>query len=157
MIAAIVSGGQTGVDRAALDAALESGFPCGGWCPKGRRAEDGPLAAKYPLREAPVAAYPARTARNVRDSDGTVVLLRGSPDRGTALTIALAEKARRPLLVLDLDAWTPADAADQVLAWAEPAQIGVLNVAGQRESGQPGVYSQALAVLRHLLAAVRPA
>src|SRR5207248_6603939 len=89
MFTKIVSGGQTGVDRAALDVALEVGLPCGGWGPQGRRAEDGPLPERYPLRETASAAYPARTARNVREADGTLILTRGEPDRGTALTARL--------------------------------------------------------------------
>ena len=88
----IVSGGQTGVDRAALDVALELGLPCGGWCPQGRRAEDGPIDPRYPLRETRAAAYPVRTRWNVRDSDGTLILTRGRPDRGTALTADLAKR-----------------------------------------------------------------
>src|SRR5204862_1053873 len=92
MIARVVSGGQTGVDRAALDVALGLGLPCGGWCPKGRRAEDGPLPERYPLRETPWSGYPQRTQWNVRDSDGTLVLLNGEPDRGTRLTIELAAR-----------------------------------------------------------------
>lgn len=155
VIRRIVSGGQTGVDRAALDAALEQGFPCGGWCPKGRRAEDGPLPSRYPLREAPVAAYPARTARNVRDSDGTLILLRATADRGTDLTRRLAERGRRPLLILDLEEQSPADAAEAIARWAETHGVEVLNVAGPRESGQPGIYALALAVLRLLISAAR--
>src|SRR5947209_11260398 len=89
MIAKIVSGGQTGVDRAALDVALELGLPCGGWCPKGRRSEGGRIPERYPLRETTSAAYPARTRRNVLYSDGTLVLTNGPPTGGTALTIEL--------------------------------------------------------------------
>jgi hypothetical protein len=73
----IISGGQTGVDRGALDAALEASFPCGGWCPKGRKAEDGPIPARYPLKEMDGPAYRLRTERNVRDSDGTLILFFG--------------------------------------------------------------------------------
>src|SRR5947209_13063019 len=96
MVAKIVSGGQTGVDRAALDVALELGLPCGGWCPRGRRAEDGPLPARYPLTETSWEGYPQRTRWNVRDSDGTLILTRGQPDRGTALTIKLAQRLGKP-------------------------------------------------------------
>src|SRR5262245_51361441 len=74
VISKIVSGGQTGVDRAALDVALELGIPCGGWCPKGRLAEDGPIPERYPLKETTLRVYPQRTEWNVRDSDGTLVL-----------------------------------------------------------------------------------
>src|SRR5438034_2919753 len=144
MFTRIVSGGQTGVDRAALDVALGRGLPCGGWCPKGRRAEDGPLPPRYPLQETSSTAYPQRTALNVRDSDGTLILTRGEPDRGTALTIRLAERYRKPRLVLDL-AEAPEPAA--VRAWAEAQRLHVLNVAGPREKSKPGVYADAKAFL----------
>src|SRR5512135_124388 len=103
MVARIVSGGQTGVDRAALDAARQLGLECGGWCPRGRRAEDGKVASGYPLRETPSEDYAQRTEWNVRDSDATLVLTHGRPAGGTALTIAVARRLGKPLLVLDLD------------------------------------------------------
>jgi len=144
----IISGGQTGVDRAALDVALELGLPCGGWCPRGRRAEDGPLSPRYPLVETPRKAYPQRTEWNVRDADGTLVLFRGAPDRGTSLTLALAKRYGRPRLALDL-------AGDidpgQVRSWLAAGDIQVLNVAGPRESRTPGIYLEAARFLRALL------
>ncbi|MEZ6054758.1 MAG: putative molybdenum carrier protein, partial [Planctomycetaceae bacterium] len=85
----IVSGGQTGVDRAALDVGLDLDLPCGGWCPRGRKAEDGPIDERYPLKETESAKYDVRTRRNVRDSDGTLVLTVGDPIGGTALTVAV--------------------------------------------------------------------
>jgi predicted Rossmann fold nucleotide-binding protein DprA/Smf involved in DNA uptake len=103
MLRQVVSGGQTGVDRAALDAALEAGIPCGGWCPKGRIAEDGRLPSRYPLRETPSDSYAQRTEWNVRDSDGTLILTRGALDGGTALTEKCASKLGRACLVIDLD------------------------------------------------------
>ena len=96
VIQRIVSGGQTGVDRAALDVARELGVPSGGWCPKGRTAEDGVLAACYKMKETPTADYPLRTEWNVRDSDATLVLTRGEPTEGTAFTIELARRLRKP-------------------------------------------------------------
>jgi hypothetical protein len=149
VFAKVVSGGQTGVDRAALDVALELGLPCGGWCPKGRRTEDGPLPARYPLTETPWSGYPQRTAWNVRDSDGTLVLTLGEPDRGTALTVELAARHRRPCLVVDLGA---APDVEEVRSWARANGVGTLNVAGPRESSAPGVYARAAAFLRRLLA-----
>jgi len=149
MIAKIVSGGQTGVDRAALDVALERGVPCGGWCPRGRRAEDGPLPERYPLHETPREEYAQRTEWNVRDSDGTLVLTRGEPTGGTALTVELAERLGKPCLVVDLN--RPVEAA-QVFNWVQTKSIGVLNVAGPRENSCPGVYLQAADLLRQLLA-----
>jgi len=147
----VVSGGQTGVDRAALDVALELGLPCGGWCPRGRRAEDGRIPNRYPLRETPSAAYPQRTEWNVRDSDGTLILTRGRPTGGTALTVRLAERLARPYLVVDLEAEPePASAA----GWILDQGFRVVNVAGPREGDDRGLQSQAAAYLRRALAAV---
>ena len=144
----IVSGGQTGVDRAALDAAFELGIPCGGWCPKGRHAEDGRIAARYTLQETPSADYSVRTEWNVRDSNGTLALVEGAPSGGTAFTIELAREYRRPLLVIDLrDRPDPA----RVGAWLAAEAIVVLNVAGPRESNAPGIHDRALQFLRTAL------
>ena len=148
MIERIVSGGQTGVDRAALDAAIALGIPCGGWCPRGRKAEDGWIDPRYPLRETPSADYPQRTEWNVRDSDGTLVLTRGRPSGGTALTIALARRHERPLLVLDLE--RDPDPAE-VRRWAETKKVAVLNVAGPREGQQPGIRDEACTFLEEAL------
>jgi hypothetical protein len=149
MFAKVVSGGQTGVDRAALDVALELGIPCGGWCPQGRRAEDGPLAPRYPLMETPSAEYVQRTEWNIRDSDGTLVLTRGKPTEGTAFTIELANMMKKPCLIIELEG-PPSEAA--VRAWAVTHGVRVLNVAGPRESKCPGIYAQASAFLRKVLA-----
>lgn len=146
MIEKVISGGQTGVDRAALDVAINLGIPCGGWCPKGRRAEDGPLPKKYPLVETPSAAYPQRTEWNVRDSDGTLILSQGKPDKGTALTISTARKLRKPCLILDIEK----PAAEQVTKWVRDNGIRVLNIAGPRESSKPGIYVRS----REMLAAI---
>jgi hypothetical protein len=147
-LAKLISGGQTGVDRAALDVALELGLSCGGYCPKGRRAEDGPLAARYPLEETPSRSYAQRTEWNVRDSDGTLVLCCGAPDRGTALTLALARRLGRPSLTIDLSGPRDGTAARE---WIAREGIRVLNVAGPRESRSPGSYAAAAGLLRDLL------
>ena len=144
----IVSGGQTGVDRAVLDVALDLGWPCGGWCPQGRKAEDGPLAPRYPLTETPSAEYAERTEWNVRDSDGTLVLTSGKPTEGTAFTIEIAKKLGKPCLVLDLIE-TPGESA--VRTWAKDHGVRVLNVAGPRESKCHGIYAQAAEFLRKIL------
>ena len=145
----IVSGGQTGVDRAALDAARASGLPCGGWCPAGRLAEDGPIDPGYPLVETPSADFAQRTEWNVRDSDGTLVVTRGRPTGGTALTVTLARRHGKPLLVVDL---SRDPSPEEVARWIEARAIGTLNVAGPRESQRPGVGAQTLAFLLRLFA-----
>jgi len=144
----IVSGGQTGVDRAALDVALELGIPCGGWCPRGRRAEDGAIPPHYPLRETPGAAYSQRTEWNVRDSDATLVLCVGAADGGTRLTLRLARRLRRPYRQVDLESGADLDA---LRGWLERGHYQTLNVAGPRESRRPGVQVAAAALLRALL------
>lgn len=144
----VVSGGQTGVDRAALDVALELGIPCGGWCPKGRRAEDGPIAARYPLRETDSTEYPVRTERNVKDSDGTLILNLGPLEGGTALTLKFARTYNKPHLVLDLS--EPGDPAF-VREWLRNEKVCVLNVAGPPESARPGIYAKALEFLKTML------
>lgn len=145
----IVSGGQTGVDRAALDAALEQGIEVGGWCPYGRRAEDGPIPDRYPLQTTPSAAYAQRTVWNVRDSDGTLIL--GNPGRsaGTLLTERAAEQQGKPLLQIKTTDTDP----DGVQAWMKEHQIAVLNVAGPRESEAPGIYTSAKAFMTRLIQA----
>lgn len=144
----LVSGGQTGVDRAALDAALAAGLPVGGWCPRGRRAEDGIIPSRYPLMETPSRRYAQRTAWNVRDSDGTLILSRGPLRGGTRLTAQLARGTHKPLLLVDLAQttdWAPA------LAWLRAHRIQVLNLAGPRESAAPGIQAQARAWLDGLV------
>lgn len=148
----MVSGGQTGVDRAALDAALALGLPCGGWCPKGRRAEDGVIPERYPLRDAPSEDYAERTELNVRDSDATLVLTWGEPKSGTRLTMDVAKTLSRPILVADLERGVDLMA---VRDWVTSARVTVLNVAGPRASRDPQVYPRALKTLAALLKAER--
>lgn len=143
----IVTGGQTGVDRAALDAALAVGVPVGGWCPRGRRAEDGPIAPRYPLRETPSDAYAQRTAWNVRDSDGTLILVRAAPEGGTALTIEEARRRGKPLLQTKTT-----DGLGGIRDWIAAHEIAVLNVAGPRESEALGIYAAAKDLMMRLLA-----
>ena len=144
----IVSGGQTGVDRGALDAALAIGVEHGGWCPRGRLAEDGRIAARYALRETSSSDYPARTERNVRDSDATLILFRHRISGGTELTLRLAERYDRPLLVVDLD---HPDPPEDVSHWLAANQVAVLNVAGPRESQCPGIAQQAQSYVEAIL------
>jgi hypothetical protein len=147
-VLALVSGGQAGVDRAALDVAMERGMPCGGWCPAGRMAEDGPIAPRYPLRETPSDDPAQRTGWNVRDSDGTLLLGSEAQSPGTALTHDAARRLGRPVYAARLD--EPAD-ADAFRGWLTIHKIRTLNVAGPRESESPGVYEAACAWLRAVL------
>jgi hypothetical protein len=140
----IISGGQTGVDRAALDVALALDIPCGGWCPRGRRAEDGIIPDRYPLTETAAFYYECRTEWNVRDSDGTLILNRGPLEGGTAFTEKLAKHYKRPVLVMALENLPD---PGQITEWIQHYQIAILNVAGPRESGRPGIYHQAFAYL----------
>lgn len=153
----ILSGGQTGVDRAALDVAIELGIPCGGWCPKGRRSENGPIPDAYGLQETESADYRERTERNVTESDGTLLITTGRLTGGTALTAKIAGEAGKQLLVIHLD--SPVE-PDRLRAWVRRAGIRVLNVAGPRESQRPGIGAQAHHFLRtqlELLQCSRPA
>lgn len=145
----IVSGGQTGADRAGLDAALALGLAVGGWCPRGRRAEDGRIPDRYPLEETESAAYRVRTRLNVRDSDATLILCRGPPTGGTRLTAAIARRMGRPLRIADLSRRAQAPAA---AAWLRRHGVRRLNVAGPRESQAPGIGAEARRFLMRALA-----
>lgn len=139
MIDKIISGGQTGVDRAALDAAMELGVATGGWCPQGRRAEDGIIDEKYPLQETTQQAYQVRTRWNVRDSDGTLIVSPLPLTGGTALTLNCAKQMGRPCLIVDSHQH---DDKFKVKEWITSYRIHVLNIAGPRESHYPGIYQQ---------------
>lgn len=136
----IISGGQTGVDRAALDVAIELSIAIGGWCTCGRKAEDGTIPAQYQLKETPSSAYSQRTEWNVRDSDSTLVLTWGLPSGGTLMTVKCTTKLNRPLIVIDM---LSGPSPQQVGKWLLKNQVEVLNVAGPRESFKPGVIYQA--------------
>jgi hypothetical protein len=143
----IVSGGQTGADRAALDWAIAHELPHGGWCPRGRKAEDGTIPTRYRLSETPGAAYVQRTEWNVRDSDGTVVLsLSRTLTGGSSKTVELAQQHGKPWIHLARDAHA-VDAANQLRRFVEEHGIRVLNVAGPRASTEPGIGAFVLAVL----------
>ncbi len=153
----IVSGGQTGVDRGALDAAITLGIPHGGWCPRGRLAEDGVIPPQYQLRETGTARYFFRTRQNVADSSGTLILCRSLPlQGGTELTYRCAQRLAKPCLIVDLSLDpTQDEAVDQVRCWIRDERLHVLNVAGPRESSTPGIAAQACQFLVNLLGTAR--
>jgi hypothetical protein len=152
MLRKIISGGQTGVDRAALDVAMRLGKPHGGWIPKGRLTEEGPLPSRYQLEEMPTDAYEARTEKNVQESDGTLLISRGRPTGGTDFTRKMALKHGKQLLHIDLTLSQQAsDAASLIASWIEMNHIETLNVAGPRASGDPDIYMDAVNILTHLL------
>lgn len=146
----IVSGGQTGVDRAALDAAMGLGIPVGGWCPRGRRALDGEIPARYPLTETRGKGYQTRTKWNVRDSDATLILCYGEPGGGTALTVRYCQTLSKPCFICRLHRDLEPEADQALLSWLSAQQVAVLNVAGPRQSRACPIYNQAYMLLCQL-------
>jgi hypothetical protein len=133
----IISGGQTGVDRGALDAALDLGMECGGWCPMGRLAEDGTIPERYPVVELANAGYTERTAQNVADSDGTLIISNGEPVGGTLETVERCVENDKPCFVIDYKETPTVDAAEKTLKFLKRHHIRRLNVAGPRASQWP--------------------
>ena len=136
----IISGGQTGADRAALDAAIELGVPHGGWLARGRKAEDGTVPDSYNLRELASPKYRDRTEKNILDSDGTLIVSYGPLTGGSALTEALAIRHDRPCLHLNMADISPEEAGVALENWLKKNSIITLNVAGPRASGEPRIY-----------------
>ena len=152
MIERIISGGQTGADRAALDIALELGISIGGWIPRGRLAEDGIVPAHYSnLVETDSALYARRTELNVRDSDATIIFSFGPPTGGSALTEKFAHALAKPVLVLNLDALSRDRATACSREWIAEMQPRVLNVAGPRLSNAPRIAQATVDILREIL------
>lgn len=154
----VISGGQTGVDRAALDAAIACGIPHGGWCPRGRLAEDGTIPQMYKLVETPSDDYAERTRRNVQDSDGTLILCGRAISNGTRLTMehTLRTKGATKLFLVDYHRFDAAS-VEAIAQWLGRKRIAVLNVAGPRESTSPGVYARSRPFLQAVFEAGRNA
>jgi hypothetical protein len=148
----ILSGGQTGADRAALDWAIRHRIVHGGWCPRGRAAVDGPIACRYQLRETESDGYRQRTKLNVQDSDATLILNTGDMDGGTFQTVRFARAMGRPRLAIQLDEVTEEAAVHGITGWLAAGQFATLNIAGPREEKRPGIYALALSVLESCLA-----
>jgi hypothetical protein len=149
MIKKIISGGQTGADRAALDVAINLNIPHDGWVPKRRKAEDGPVPAHYQLKEMPTESYPARTEANVTDSDGTLIITHGKLKGGSRLTREYALKHGKPYLHIDLDVLRGDDVLYAIVNWVVKNHIAILNVAGSRASEDPDLYDDVFEVLNN--------
>jgi hypothetical protein len=155
----LISGGQTGADIAALDVALRFGFPHGGWCPKGRRSLEGPIPDRYNLFETPSDGYLQRTEWNVRDSDGTVVFTLAETVTGGSLrTIGFAQKHKKPCLHLsrEVGLFEYRDRSELLLEFVRGHGIRRLNVAGSRESKEPGIHQWVMEVLERSFFFDRP-
>jgi len=150
LIEKIISGGQTGVDRGALDFALENSITCAGWCPKGRLSEDGVIPDKYPLWETKQKEYPHRTEKNILNSDGTFIIIKNNAaDRGTELTGKICRKNKKPYLKADSgDDWDTIKI--QFKDWLKAHKIKTLNIAGNRESFSPGIQAKTKNFLEYL-------
>jgi hypothetical protein len=144
----VISGGQTGADQAALDAAIELGIPHGGSLPLGRKTEAGRLPEKYQLRELTTSSYPKRTEQNVIDSDGTLIMSHGPLDSGSEYTIEMAERHNKPWVHVDTKSTSDEAAMVLIQSWLDRNEIKVLNVAGPRASRNPQIYAIARRILK---------
>jgi len=143
----IISGGQTGADRAALDFAIKNNIPYGGWLPRGRTTEDGTLPLTYNLQEMPTGDYSKRTEMNVLDSDGTVIVSNGFLKTGSALTREFAIQHKKPWIHLDMKELSIKEAVTALLSWLEENEIKVLNIAGPRAGNDSTIHDTTLRLL----------
>ena len=151
MIQKIISGGQTGADRAALDFAIEHNLPYGGWVPKGRKTEDGILPETYNLQEMPTGQYSKRTEKNILDSDGTLIVSHGLLTGGSALTRELTKQHRKPWIHIDLKTTPYPEAARMIREWVRRNEVKAMNVAGARGSKDPLIYQAVMELLEATL------
>jgi hypothetical protein len=147
----IISGGQTGVDRAALDAALKQRIDCGGWCPAGRLDEFGRIPDRYPVNELEGGGFTERTLQNVKDSDGTVIIYSGKLSGGTEQTVRFCLEQQRPHQLLDASKIPAEEAARLIAGFVRNHKVDILNVAGPRESEWPEGYDYAYRALEAFL------
>lgn len=154
----IISGGQSGAEIAGIDAAIEHGMPYGGWLPKGRKTENGPLNVKYTdMIEMPDGDYPERTEQNVKDADGTVIFTHGQPSDDSALTNEYAIKNNKPLLHIDLDILSESSAIESLMDWINEKKIEVLNVAGSPESQDEYIYDEVHSIFKSIIKTIKSA
>ena len=163
-ITKIVSGGQTGADRGGLDSALYCKVSYGGWCPKGRRAEDGKIPDKYQLQETNSASYVPRTEANVINSDATIIFTIGKLSGGSLRTMEFANKHKKPVLHINTGEYSRKETVHWILRWFEgdvtkptPPKNCVLNIAGQRESKAKGIQDKVMAIMVDVLTKINPA
>ena len=147
MLKKIISGGQTGADRASLDVAIKKGIPHGGWIPKGRKTEDGTLPTKYNLSEMTSTSYPKRKEKNILDSDGTLIISHSKITGGSSLTRKLAKQHEKPWIHLDMNTLSIKEATEQLSRWIKGHDIQTLNVAGPRQSKDPDIHRKTSEVL----------
>jgi hypothetical protein len=147
----IISGGQTGVDRAALDVALKHGIECGGWCPAGRLDEFGRIPDQYPLHELEIGGFTERTLQNVKDSDGTVIIYPGKLSGGTEQTLRFCQELQRPHQLIDAAKISEEDVANLIADFIRDHEIDLVNVAGPRQSEWPEGYDYAFRALEIFL------
>lgn len=147
----IISGGQTGVDRAALDVALKHGIDCGGWCPAGRLDEVGHIPDRYPVSEVSSGGFAERTFQNVKGSDGTLIIYPGKLTGGTEQTCRFCNETGKPHRLVDASEMAAADAVRAIREFVQAYRVEILNVAGPRQSEWPGGYAYAFDVLERFL------
>ena len=147
----IISGGQTGVDRGVLDACLSKKYSCGGWCPKGRLAEDGIINLKYPLKETNDRKYITRTRKNIIDSDGTLIISPKKLRGGTLLTYQIAGELNKPVLIISPKNRSYKNIIADINYWLQNQTISILNVAGPRKSEWDAGYALSFKIISLLI------
>jgi predicted Rossmann fold nucleotide-binding protein DprA/Smf involved in DNA uptake len=152
----IISGGQTGVDRAALDVALQHGIACGGWCPAGRLDEFGKIPARYPVQELRHGDYSARTRQNVSESNGTVIIYDRQLSGGSSETVRFCRELNRPHQLIDTSTVSIETAADLIRDFLAKHKIDILNIAGPRQSQWPEGYDYVVRTLERLIGKPTP-